>query len=141
VETAKRLHLPGPKDRPGWQRFIFGEPPLPSPSESSLAGNNDGVDVVDEPELLATQPAVDLDLDDASTSDEENGPSHHKTQHLVERGETLVSHTLADHGVGDTNPHLNLLPEPSLVLLRRLTQVCIMHGLSSSVSHPHSHAM
>ena len=90
--------------------------------------DNDRVEGVDEPELLNTQPVIDLDVNDASTSDEENGPSHGKTR-LVERDESLVSHNSVDHGLENTaaaKSSPDPLPEPTLALLRRLNQVRII---------------
>ena len=128
MEAAKSLHLPGPKDRPGWQHFIFGEPTLSPPSEPSPAVDNDGVEGQDEVELLNTQPVPNLAVDDASSSDGESGPSRNQTPKLIEKDANPASHSVAygrNEGSAATNTHNGLLPEPSLALLRALNQVCV----------------
>ena len=128
METAKSLRLPGPKDRPGWQEFIFGKPTLSPPSEPSPAVDNDGVEGQDEVELLDTQPVSDLDVDDASSSDGESGPSRTQTPKLIEKDAKPVSHNVADYRTKSSaaiNTHNDLLPEPSPALLRGFNQVCI----------------
>lgn len=137
MQAANQLHLPGPKDRPGWQRFIFG---TPTPPQESPAVDNDGVEGPDKLDILNTQPMESLDIDDASTSDEEHGPSPNEVQNPAWRdgNPTLsVSHNLVDHKTGGTTTesYSEHLHEPSLALLRRLNQVRIMDSLSYSVYH------
>jgi hypothetical protein len=128
VESAKSVRLPGPKDRPGWQLFIFGKPTLSPPSEPSPEVDDDVVEGQDEVELLNTQPVSNLDVDDASSSDVECGPSRRQTPKLMEKDAELVSHNEADgrtESSAAANTHNDLLPEPSLALLRGFNQVCL----------------
>jgi len=123
MEAAKSLRLLGPKDRPGWQHFILGKPTLSPPSELSPA-----VEGQDEVELLNTQPVPNLDVDDASSSDGESGPSRNRARKLSEKDAKPASHNAADgrnKSSAATNTHKDLLPEPSLALLRAFNQVCV----------------
>jgi hypothetical protein len=119
VEAAKRLHLPGPKDRPGWQCFIFGTPTPSTPLQplESLPA----VEESEVPKFLDTQPTPELDVDDAS-SDGESGPSQGLDQ--SDSDHNSVDRRTESSAVPNPLPHPELLPEPSPALLRRLSQVC-----------------
>lgn len=145
-EEALQYRLPGPKDRPGWQLFLFGPPkslkmnPASRPpthaeplvnSDTPAAPKSEEAEV--DEEFFDTQPVnASLDIDDASTSDEEidgHQPSHF-SETSVHRDDTNQSEippppdSLLDPAPpGPLTEKGMELVQPTTALLKRLDQV------------------
>lgn len=139
-----KWHLPGPKDRPAWRHVLFGRakreliPSSPSVNdllqEQPISEEATEDAFIVEDEYVETQLA--LDLNDASTSDEEDNSrldpnvehggkaSNPKGSSVTDFDQRHIDAPSAQRSSLAVEGN-DVPPEPTLELLRRLPQVQI----------------
>lgn len=135
MEKASFYRLPAPKDRPGWQLFLFGrlkEEPIPTgPAISSLnmkeeidtAPNENTSGSHSEPELDSAEQQA-MNIDDASTSDEEDAePTNLAVRPASAATDSHPADPTSELIQDPVNEESKHPPEPSIALLRRFSQV------------------